>query len=165
MVNGSWKSCRKFFSHEQWFKFRLFLQWTFCVVQKKIVTVPVNSPHKGQWRGSLMFSLICGWMNSWVNNHEAGDLTHIRAHYDVTVMRRNWHHSNCWFSMLFSKHIYMTYCYTTVIITLSSANFETTFITVTLGKICCWPQINAFGITGSLWVYTVLGDSFPDIPD
>ena len=34
---------------------------------------PVNSPHKGQWRGALMFSLICTWINSWVNNHEAGD--------------------------------------------------------------------------------------------
>ena len=31
--------------------------------------VPVNSPHKGQWRGALMFSLICVWINGWVNNH------------------------------------------------------------------------------------------------
>ena len=29
---------------------------------------PVNSPHKDQWRGALMFSLICTWINSWVNN-------------------------------------------------------------------------------------------------
>ena len=29
---------------------------------------PVNSPHKGQWRGALMFSLICVWINGWVNN-------------------------------------------------------------------------------------------------
>ena len=28
----------------------------------------VNSPHKGQWRGALMFSLICAWINGWVNN-------------------------------------------------------------------------------------------------
>ena len=34
---------------------------------------PVNSPHKGQWRGALMFSLICVWINGWVNNREAGD--------------------------------------------------------------------------------------------
>ena len=46
----------------------------------------VNSPHKGQWRGGLMFSLICVWINAWVNNREAGDLRHYRAHYDVTVM-------------------------------------------------------------------------------
>ena len=47
---------------------------------------PVNSPHKGQWRGALMFSLICAWINGSVNNGEAGDLRRYRAHYDVTVM-------------------------------------------------------------------------------
>ena len=47
---------------------------------------PVNSPHKGQWRGALMFSMICIWINGWVNNHEAVDLTGYRAHYGVTVM-------------------------------------------------------------------------------
>ena len=26
---------------------------------------PVNSPHKGQWHGALMFSLICFWINGW----------------------------------------------------------------------------------------------------
>ena len=29
---------------------------------------PVNSLHKGQWRGALMFSLICTWINDRVNN-------------------------------------------------------------------------------------------------
>ena len=47
---------------------------------------PVNSPHKGQWRGALMFSLIYTRINCWVNNGEAGDLRRHRAHYDVTVM-------------------------------------------------------------------------------
>ena len=46
----------------------------------------VNSPHKGQWRDALMFSLICAWINGWVNNGEASDLKRHRAHYDVTVM-------------------------------------------------------------------------------
>ena len=32
------------------------------------------------------FSLICVWINGWVNNHEGGDLRRYRAHYDVTVM-------------------------------------------------------------------------------
>ena len=45
-----------------------------------------NSPHKGQWRGALMFSLICARINGWVNNGEAGDLRRNRAHYDVIVM-------------------------------------------------------------------------------
>ena len=44
-----------------------------------------DSPHKGQWRGVLMFSLICAWTNSSVNN---GDLRRQRAHYDVTTMFR-----------------------------------------------------------------------------
>ena len=47
---------------------------------------PVNSPHKGQWRGALMFSLICVWINGSVNNRKAGDLRRYCAHYDVTVM-------------------------------------------------------------------------------
>ena len=49
---------------------------------------PVNSPHKGQWRGALMFSLILAWINGWANNREAGDLRRHRAHYDVAVMWR-----------------------------------------------------------------------------
>ena len=48
--------------------------------------VPVNSPHKGQWRGALMFTLICARINGWVNNREAGDLRRHRCHYDVIVM-------------------------------------------------------------------------------
>ena len=47
---------------------------------------PVNSPHKGQWREALMFSLICARINDWVNNREAGDLRRHRGHYDVNVM-------------------------------------------------------------------------------
>ena len=47
--------------------------------------VPVNSPHKGQWREALMFSLICAWINGWVNDREAGDLRRNCAHYDITV--------------------------------------------------------------------------------
>ena len=41
---------------------------------------------KGQWRGALIFSLICAWINAWVNNREAGNLRRHRAHYDVIVM-------------------------------------------------------------------------------
>ena len=46
---------------------------------------PVNSQHKDQWRGALMFSLICVWINDWVNSREAGDLRRYRAHYDATL--------------------------------------------------------------------------------
>ena len=41
---------------------------------------PVNSPDKGQWRGALMFSLICAWINGWVNNREADDVVMIKRY-------------------------------------------------------------------------------------
>ena len=47
---------------------------------------PVHSPHKGQWRKALMFSLICAWTNGWANNRDAGNLRRYRAHYDVHVL-------------------------------------------------------------------------------
>ena len=47
---------------------------------------PVNTPHKGQWRGALMFALICAWINGWVSNCEAGVLRRHWAHHGVTVM-------------------------------------------------------------------------------
>ena len=46
----------------------------------------MNSTHKGQWRGALMFSFICVWINGWVSNREADDLRRYRAHYDVIVI-------------------------------------------------------------------------------
>ena len=48
---------------------------------------PANSPHKGQWCGALMFSLImCARTNGWVNNRDAGDLRRHCAHYDIIVL-------------------------------------------------------------------------------
>ena len=55
------------------------------------VRSPANSPHKGRWRGALMFSSISAWINGWVNNREAGDLRRHHAHYDVIVMPWNMH--------------------------------------------------------------------------
>ena len=48
----------------------------------------VNSPHKGQWRGALMFSLLCAWINGWVNNRDAGDLRRHCTHHNVIEMMR-----------------------------------------------------------------------------
>ena len=51
-------------SHEDVIKWKHFLRyWPFV---RGIHRSPVNSPHKGQWRGALMFSLICAWINGWV---------------------------------------------------------------------------------------------------
>ena len=57
--------------------------WPFV---REIHRSPVNFPHKGQWLGALMFSLIYAWINDWVNNREAGDLRRQHGHYDVIVM-------------------------------------------------------------------------------
>ena len=46
---------------------------------------PMNSPHKGQWRGALMFSLICAWINGCAYNRDAGDLRRHGAHYYVVI--------------------------------------------------------------------------------
>ena len=54
--------------------------WSFV---RRIHRSPANSPHKGQWHGALMFSLICALNNGWVHNREAGDLRPHRTHYDV----------------------------------------------------------------------------------
>ena len=61
-------------------------------------------PHKGQRRGTLMFSLICVWINGRVNNREAGDLRRYRTHFDVTVMLR----ARLWWLISIIHNIMMT---------------------------------------------------------
>ena len=39
----------------------------------------MNSPHKGQWRRAMIFSLICAWTSDWVNSRDAGDLRRLCA--------------------------------------------------------------------------------------
>ena len=55
----------------------------------------VNSSRKGQWRGALIFSLICVRKNGWVNNGEAGDLRRHQVHYDVILMYSWWAGHTC----------------------------------------------------------------------
>ena len=70
-------------AHHDVIKWKHFSRyWPFV---RGIHRSPVNSPHKGQWRGALMFSLICDWINDWINNREAGDLRRHRAHNDIIV--------------------------------------------------------------------------------
>ena len=76
-------------SHDDVIKWKHFPRnWPFV---RGIHRSPVNSPHKGQWRGALMFSLICVWINDWVNSCEAGDLRRYRAQFDVIVMQHYAH--------------------------------------------------------------------------
>ena len=65
--------------HDDVIKWKHFpCYWSFV---QGIHRSPVNSPHKGQWCGALMFFFSCTWISTWVNNREAGDLRRHRAHY------------------------------------------------------------------------------------
>ena len=73
--------------HDDVIKWKHFpCYWPFV---RGIHRSPVNSTHKGQWLGASIFSLICCWIKSWVNNREADDLRRYRAHYDVIVTSQN----------------------------------------------------------------------------
>ena len=67
------------------------IKWKFCPrywpFVRGIHRSLKNSPHKGRWRGTWMFSLIYSWTNGWVNNREAVDLRRHCAHYGVVVMK------------------------------------------------------------------------------
>ena len=54
----------RLYMHDDVIKWKHFPRyWPFV---RGIHRWPVNSPHKGQWRGAMMFSLICAWRNDWV---------------------------------------------------------------------------------------------------
>ena len=84
---------RTFLGQNATMSFILFTWWrnqmgTFSALLDLCVgnSSPANSPHKGQWRWPLTISLICTWINGWINNLDAGDLIRHRAQYDVTAM-------------------------------------------------------------------------------
>ena len=78
-----------------WFQMLKFKTQVYDVIKWKhfprywhfvrwIYRSPVNSPHKGQWRGAFIFSLICAWTNGWANNHR----------WFETRSRSSWRHCN-----------------------------------------------------------------------
>ena len=73
-----------------WIKHDDIIKWKhfprYCPFVRGVYRSPVNSPHKGQWRGALLYSLVFLWINGWVNNREAGDLRRYCAHYDGILM-------------------------------------------------------------------------------
>ena len=72
-----WNNTEGYWSHDDVIKWKHFPRyWPFV---REIHRYPVNSPHKGQWRGALMFSSICVWINDWENNRGAGDLRRYHA--------------------------------------------------------------------------------------
>ena len=99
--------CTQLGMHDDVIKWKHFPRyWPFV---RGIHRSPVNSLHKGQWRGALMFSLICSWIISWINNREAGDFRRHCDHYDVFVMycvrSKIWLTLLCWYTTLFSWRI------------------------------------------------------------
>ena len=79
-----WTSFIVTVAHDDVIKWKHFPRyWPFV---RGIHRSPVNSPHKGQWRGALMLLWSAPWINGWVNNSDTGDLRRHRAHYDVIVM-------------------------------------------------------------------------------
>ena len=88
MTSTSRRHRKYLFSHARWCTGRSWRRHqveTFSALLALCAGIhrsPVNCPHKGQWRGALMFSLICAW----VNNREASDLGRHRAPYDVIEM-------------------------------------------------------------------------------
>ena len=71
-------------SHDDVIKWKHFPRnWSFV---RGIHRSPVNYPHKGQWRGALMFSLICVWINDSVK--------HWWGWWFETLSCPLWRHSN-----------------------------------------------------------------------
>ena len=69
-----------------------FDNWNRCYARRRFRSI--RSFHddviKSKHFPRLMFSLICVWINGWVNNRETGDFRGYRTHYEVTVMRRDY---------------------------------------------------------------------------
>ena len=96
-INKLRSQCSKHSQYDDVMKWKHFPRyWPFVW---GIHRLPVNSPHKGRWRGALMFYLICAWTNVWVNNRDAGDFRRHCAHYYVTTMTANF------FKMVHNWHL------------------------------------------------------------
>ena len=93
---NNWEHCTSgsSISGDYVISFRYNVAWWRHQVEKFSVLLALsaaNSPVTcespvNQWRGALVFSLICAWINGWVNNSKTVDLRCHRAHYDVIVM-------------------------------------------------------------------------------
>ena len=85
--------------------------WPFV---RGIHWLPVNSTHKGQWRGALIFSLKYAWINDWVYNAEAGETPsrtfwrHCNANeiYPVPLFSRFFVMVKQWLPFAYHAHIY-----------------------------------------------------------
>ena len=72
----------QFICHDGVIKWKVFRVTALCEGNRS----PVDSLHKGQWRGALMFSLIFAWTNGWANVQDPDVLNRHGVHYDITAM-------------------------------------------------------------------------------
>ena len=74
--------------HDDVIKWKYFPRyWPFV---RGIHRQSLDSPHKGQWRGALVFSLMCAWKNGSAKTRDDDYFSCHRAHYDVTVLTFDW---------------------------------------------------------------------------
>ena len=81
-VSVCWWVC----SSRPWWRHQMETFSRYWPFVRGIHRSPVNSLHKGQWRGALVFSFMCARISGSVNNRDAGDLRCHGAHYDVIAM-------------------------------------------------------------------------------
>ena len=83
--------------HDDVIKWKHFPRnWPFV---RGIHQSPVNSPHKGQWHGALMFSLICVWINDWVYKQSWG-------WWFETLSRPSWRHRNVYLILQIASYVH-----------------------------------------------------------
>ena len=72
LTSSLWRGYARFLwgVHDNVIKWKHFPRyWPFV---RGLNRSPVNSHGKGQWPGTLKFSLICAWTNGWANHRDAG---------------------------------------------------------------------------------------------
>ena len=99
--------------HDGVIKWNHFTRYWPCVCVRGIQRSSMDSPHKDQWRGALMFldmhlnkrfnkQLIYAWTNGWTNNilmiWDAVALIATSLRYIVHAIRKEMHHSTALFS-------------------------------------------------------------------
>ena len=110
----------------------------YLLFGRRVHRSPVNFPLTDQWRGAMMFSLICAWTNVWANHQDTGELRH-HTHYGAAPatmsklnLQHDWacrfHYSDVIMSVMASQITYDSIVCSTVC---SGADQRTTKLRVT----------------------------------
>ena len=95
-VVNPWKTCTH--THSPLPQFAVFGS---CLVRREFVSIspmmtssnenifcvigPLCGEFTGQWRGALMFPLICAWIKVWANSRETGDLRQLSRSFMTSL--------------------------------------------------------------------------------